>query len=148
MVVELKSSDPDKTLNLGTHIGSQLQGNELILLSGELGVGKTLLTKGIAASLGINPADVVSPTFTLMNIFEGKKIKLFHIDLYRLAEKAINNLAEIDDYLDDGVIVVEWAQYLSPVYFELSRTIDIQISSLNGERSFKVSTDLDYLFLP
>ena len=147
MIAELKSPDPEETFNIGRNIGSQLQGEELVLLSGDLGVGKTLLTKGIAAALGIDPADVVSPTFTLMNVFDGKKVKLFHIDLYRLANKAVSNLAEIDDYLANGVIVVEWAQYLSPVYFQLARTINIQISIQNSERLFKVSTDLDYLLI-
>lgn len=147
MIAELKSPDPEETFNIGRNLGGQLQGKELILLSGELGVGKTLLTKGIAAALGIDPTDVVSPTFTLMNVHEGKKAKLFHIDLYRLAVSRVHNLAEIDDFLDTGIIAVEWAQYLSSVYFELAQTISIEISIRNGDRWFKVSTDLDYLLL-
>jgi tRNA threonylcarbamoyladenosine biosynthesis protein TsaE len=145
--VDLKSPDPEETFNIGRNLGGQLQGNELILLSGDLGVGKTLLTKGIAAALGIDPNEVVSPTFTLLNIFEGKKVKLFHIDLYRLAENTVSHLAEIDDFLDAGVIAVEWAQYLAPVYFKLAQAVSIEISVRNTDRLFKVSTELDYLLL-
>jgi tRNA threonylcarbamoyladenosine biosynthesis protein TsaE len=147
VIVELHSPDPEETLNIGRNLGVQLRGKELILLSGDLGVGKTLFTKGIAAALGIDPAEVVSPTFTLMNIFEGKKTKLFHIDLYRLAEEMVPNLAEIDDFLDSGIIVVEWAQYLSSIYSKLAQAINIEISIRNGDRLFKISTDLDYLLL-
>ena len=97
MILELSSHSPDKTLEIGRKIGSCLQGNEIILLCGELGAGKTLLTKGIAASLGIDPADIVSPTFTLLNQYEFFKKKspkmqesmvswFIHFDCYRLAD--------------------------------------------------------------
>ncbi|MCK4836393.1 MAG: tRNA (adenosine(37)-N6)-threonylcarbamoyltransferase complex ATPase subunit type 1 TsaE [Candidatus Aminicenantes bacterium] len=70
MISKLTSPTPSKTYEIGSRIGNNLKGDEIILLAGELGAGKTLLTKGIAASLGIDPDEIVSPTFTLMNQFD------------------------------------------------------------------------------
>ena len=66
MNLKLNSPSANKTFDIGRQLGSHLKGDELILLIGELGAGKTLITKGIASSLGIDPREIVSPTFTLM----------------------------------------------------------------------------------
>lgn len=102
MTSRLNSPSPGRTFDIGKKIGRCLQGNEIILLCGELGAGKTLLTKGIADSLGIDPDEVVSPTFTLLNRYEfpGRKIQhhngsmdswLIHFDCYRLADLVAGN---------------------------------------------------------
>lgn len=96
MTLDLSSPSPNKTFEIGNKIGCCLRGNEIIFLCGELGAGKTLFTKGIAASLGINPHEIVSPTFTLLNQYEffmkqaNKRDSetvswLIHFDCYRLA---------------------------------------------------------------
>jgi tRNA threonylcarbamoyladenosine biosynthesis protein TsaE len=132
MTIKLHSLSPADTLRIGEAIGRQLRGNEIIFLKGELGAGKTLLTKGIAAALAIESREVVSPSFTLVNEFRGERqrkngdnYRLVHVDLYRLGPAPGNNLPEIDDYIDEGVIVVEWAQYLDPAYFNLKHSISI-----------------------
>src|SRR5258705_10610301 len=80
---EFRSFSPEETFNLGHQIGARLEGGEILLLSGPLGAGKTLLVKGICAALGILEDDVTSPSFTLVNPHAGR-LQLYHVDLYRL----------------------------------------------------------------
>lgn len=142
MPTKANSRSPEDTFKIGEKIGKRLRGREVILLCGELGAGKTLFTKGLAAAINIEPHKVVSPTFTIMNVYEGK-FPLFHIDLYRLGENLKNNksaLPEIDDNLDEGVIVVEWAQFLPAVYFNLKRSIKVEIQVVDEHtRVIKIS---------
>src|SRR4030095_17198293 len=84
---ELISNSPEQTFNFGFHIGEKLNGGEILLLSGPLGAGKTLLVKGICAGLGIEEEDVTSLSFTLVNPYDGR-LRLYHIDLYSLDEGA------------------------------------------------------------
>lgn len=82
----------------------------LVALSGDLGTGKTQLVKGLARGLDIE-AGVQSPTFALVNIYEGGRLKLFHLDLYRLETRPQIRGAGLEDYFNpDGVAVVEWAE--------------------------------------
>lgn len=158
MIFKLDSHSPDETFLIGEKIGGCLQGHEIILLCGDLGAGKTMLTKGIAASLGIDPDEVVSPTFTLLNQFECQRkspsggtgdtdIQLIHFDCYRLADTggmgAGDNrysgtgcaglmsglvLPEIDEWLNVALVVIEWAQYLHHSYFKLKNAVSIQMT--------------------
>lgn len=84
----------------------------IFLLSGDLGAGKTVFAKGIAAGLDIDPAYVSSPTFTLVNLYEGR-LKLYHVDLYRLDEGACLELG-LDEILEaeNSVTIIEWAERL------------------------------------
>jgi len=145
MNIRADSNSPDQTQQIGKMIGQSLLGREIILLCGELGAGKTLLTKGIAAGLAIDPNLVVSPTFTLMNRYDGR-FPLFHIDLYRLGETAAIDMPEIDDHIDLGIIVVEWAQFLAHSYFGLHNSIHLDITVQGEEqRCLTLRTGLEYL---
>jgi len=109
---EFTSISPQQTFELGHEIGSRLQGGEILLMSGPLGAGKTILVKGICAALGIDEEDVTSPSFTLVNPYDGR-LRLYHVDLYRLDEGASAAYAvDLDDLLsdDDSIIVIEWAE--------------------------------------
>lgn len=111
---EWTSHDASETYQLGRQIGAQLNGGEILLLSGPLGAGKTVLVKGIAAGLGLDPEEVTSPTFTLVNPYAGR-LTLYHIDLYRLDEGAsAAHAVDIDELLRDeeAVLVIEWAERL------------------------------------
>jgi tRNA threonylcarbamoyladenosine biosynthesis protein TsaE len=95
-------------------IGAQLRGGEILLLSGALGAGKTVFVKGLAAAQGIDPEEVTSPTFTLVNPYAGR-VLLYHIDLYRLDEgAAAAHAVDLDELVSDerAVIVIEWAERL------------------------------------
>src|SRR5216117_625634 len=93
-------------------IGRQLSGGEIFLLNGSLGAGKTVLVKGIAKAVGITEVDVTSPSFTLVNPYEGRLL-LYHIDLFRLDEGAsAAHAVDLDEILsdDDAVVIIEWAE--------------------------------------
>src|SRR5215510_13105119 len=84
---ELVSHSEQDTFDFGFGIGQKLSGGEILLFSGPLGTGKTLAVKGIAHALGVDDHDVSSPSFTLVNPYEGR-LRMYHIDLYRLDEGA------------------------------------------------------------
>lgn len=111
---EVESSTPDETFDFGLRVGQQLNGGEILLLSGPLGAGKTIMVKGICAALGIDAEEVTSPTFTLVNPHAGR-LQLYHVDLYRLEEgEAAAHAIDLDDMLSEerAVIVIEWAERL------------------------------------
>lgn len=108
------TSRADETFDLGRQFGEQLAGGEILLLSGPLGAGKTVFVKGLASALGIDPEEVTSPSFTLVNPYQGR-FPLFHIDLYRLDEgAAAAHAVDLDELLNDerAVVVIEWAERL------------------------------------
>ena len=113
---EWLSHGVDETFKLGEQVGSQLAGGEVLLLRGALGAGKTIFVKGIAAGLGIDPKDVTSPSFTLVNPHEGRRL-LYHIDLYRLKQGASAAYAvDLDELLmdEEAIMVIEWPERLGP----------------------------------
>ena len=111
--MEFFSHSPAETESLGEEWGRAAQRGLVIALSGDLGAGKTQLVKGLARGLGI-AARVHSPTFTLVNEYGGGRLRLFHLDLYRLETPAQILSAGLEDYLQpDGVTVVEWAERLT-----------------------------------
>ncbi|HEY5884137.1 MAG TPA: tRNA (adenosine(37)-N6)-threonylcarbamoyltransferase complex ATPase subunit type 1 TsaE [Pyrinomonadaceae bacterium] len=105
---------PDETFRLGEQIGSQLIGGEVLLLDGPLGAGKTVFVKGLATALGIDPDEVTSPSFTLVNPYDGR-LPVFHIDLYRLDEgSSAAEAVDLEELLsnEQAVIIMEWAHRL------------------------------------
>jgi tRNA threonylcarbamoyladenosine biosynthesis protein TsaE len=119
---------PEETFELGERIGASLKGGEVILLFGTMGAGKTLLTKGIVGSLEYDIDEVTSPSFTLVNFYEGK-FNIHHIDLWRLNEDSnILYGIDLDDILEDenGIIIIEWAEKLNDFPFP-GKTIRIEL---------------------
>ena len=111
-VGEWISNSERETFDLGARIGTQLSGGEILLLSGPLGAGKTVLVKGIARAVGLDAEDVTSPSFTLVNPHQGRLL-LYHIDLYRLDEGAsAAHAVDLDDILTDenAVVIIEWGE--------------------------------------
>ena len=106
------SHSPAATESLGEAWGREAQNGLVIALSGDLGAGKTQLVRGLARGLGVT-ARVHSPTFTLVNEYGGGRLKLFHLDLYRLETAAQILSAGVEEFLSpDGVAVIEWAERL------------------------------------
>ena len=111
---EWQTQNARETFSLGKRIGDQLSGGEILLLDGPLGAGKTVFVKGLASALEIDPEEVTSPSFTLVNPYDGR-LPLFHIDLYRLDEGAAAAQAvDLEELLTDerAVIVIEWSERL------------------------------------
>lgn len=136
---EWLSASVDETFKLGAQIGKRLRGGEILLLSGQLGAGKTVFVKGLATALGIDAEEVTSPSFTLVNPYHGH-LSLYHIDLYRLDEGATAaHAVDLDELLtnEEAVIVIEWAERLGR--YPLPDTIwRIGISG-DGEAPRKIS---------
>jgi len=106
------SHNPAETESLGERWGRAARHGLVIGLSGDLGAGKTQFVKGIARGLGVT-ARVHSPTFTLVNEYGGGRLRLFHLDLYRLETPAQIISAGLEEFLQpDGVAVIEWAERL------------------------------------
>ena len=104
------SHSPEETESLGEQFGRSARHGLVIALTGELGAGKTQLVKGIARGLG-SAARVHSPTFTLVNEYGDGRLKLFHLDLYRLETPGQILAAGLEEFLQpDGVAVIEWAE--------------------------------------
>jgi len=100
----------EETFKLAKAMARRFRGREVVLLHGELGAGKTIFAKGIAAGLGMRSwAQVCSPSFTIMNVYEAK-YPIFHFDLYRLEKSADIQDLGWEDYLDRGVVIVEWGE--------------------------------------
>ena len=101
----------DETYALAKKVADTLQGGEVILLGGDLGAGKTTFTKGLAKALGVTD-EVTSPTFTILNVYEDGRLKLNHLDMYRV--ESADELAELgieDCFDDDSVTVIEWNKF-------------------------------------
>lgn len=101
----------EQTYALAAKVAETLQGGEVILLNGDLGAGKTTFTKGLAKALGIED-EVTSPTFTILNVYEDGRLKLNHLDMYRV--ESADELAELgieDCFDDDSVTVIEWNKF-------------------------------------
>jgi len=117
-----------ETFELGKRIGATLSGRTVFLLTGDLGAGKTVFAKGVAAGIDIDPDDVASPSFTLINIHEGR-LRLYHIDLYRLDAGADQALG-LDEILDEdrAVTIIEWAERLTA---RLDEAIHVEIRAIS-----------------
>lgn len=128
--MEFKSKSYIKTVEYGKKFGKSLKGGEVILLSGELGSGKTSFTKGIAMGLDIEES-VTSPSFAIMNIYQGK-ICLYHFDFYRIEDDSeMEDLLEDYIYRKEGVSVIEWGE---KIIDRLSRFISIAFEIYEAHR--------------
>jgi len=113
-VEKITARTAEETFRLGERIGARLTGGEMVLLTGALGAGKTVVTKGILSALEFDPDDVTSPSFTLVNLYKAR-LDVYHIDLWRLDE-GVDAAAAVglDDILSESeaVVIIEWAEKL------------------------------------
>ncbi|MDD5595801.1 MAG: tRNA (adenosine(37)-N6)-threonylcarbamoyltransferase complex ATPase subunit type 1 TsaE [Candidatus Omnitrophica bacterium] len=127
------------TLRLGKAIAKNLKPADIICLFGNLGSGKTVLTKGIATGLGLREQDIISPSFVLIRQYPLAKIPLYHFDLYRLRGEADILALGYEEYLySDGIAVIEWAERLKGFLPKEYLKVEISIKSEN-KRVFKFS---------
>jgi tRNA threonylcarbamoyladenosine biosynthesis protein TsaE len=113
-------NSPEGTFELGERFGETLQGGEIILLSGGLGAGKTLFTKGILNGLEFDIDEVTSPSFTLVNLYKTENFDVYHIDFYRLDENTnVAFAVGLNEILEDetAVVIIEWAERMKKISF-------------------------------
>jgi tRNA threonylcarbamoyladenosine biosynthesis protein TsaE len=127
------SESDQETIRLGKHLGSLLKGRDVVALVGELGSGKTWMSKGITSGLGVDPRTVVtSPSFSIVNEYQGR-VTVFHMDVYRLEKFSEVLAAGLEEYLhSDGVVVLEWANRWPEIL--PGWTINVVLQILDAER--------------
>ena len=118
-----------ETVAAGRAFAHSLAAGAIVLISGDLGAGKTAFVRGIAEGLGVDPADVSSPTFTLVQEYRGGRLPLFHVDLYRLQSSEVDDLGLDEMTEQGGVTSIEWPDRL-PRPFE--QAIDVRIDHGEG----------------
>ncbi len=101
-----------ETSAVGRELAASLSDGDVVLLEGDLGAGKTAFVRGLAEGLGIDPAEVSSPTFTLIQEYRGGRMPLHHVDLYRLKPVEVDDLGLDDLTLEAGVTAIEWPDRL------------------------------------
>lgn len=130
-IVETNSSED--TFALGRQIGEQAKAGEVYTLIGDLGVGKTVFTQGLAAGLGIREA-VNSPTFTIVQVYEDGRLPFYHFDVYRIGDVEEMDEVGYEDYIyGEGVSLIEWANLITEILPEHYRQITIE---KNPEKGF------------
>lgn len=121
----------EETIALGERLGSSLRAGDVLVLTGDLGAGKTQLTKGIAAGLGVK-ADVTSPTFTIEMVYEGTDLPLYHFDLYRLdSADELEDTGIFDVLGSDGVCAIEWGEQFADEIGDAR--VDVYVTRLEDE---------------
>jgi tRNA threonylcarbamoyladenosine biosynthesis protein TsaE len=129
---EFISKSPEETVKIGMELARSLPVPGVVLLRGDLGTGKTTLTRGIAQGLGLkDPSLVNSPSFTLINVYEGA-CPIYHVDLYRLQGARDLYSIGLDDFLgNEGVTIIEWSERLD---FSLEGAIEIELKDAGDDR--------------
>lgn len=124
MIIETKNAK--ETFQLGEKIGEKALPGQIYTLNGDLGVGKTVFTQGVASGLGIREL-VNSPTFTILQEYEGGRLPFYHFDVYRIGD--IEEMEEIgyDDYFfGEGICLIEWAQLIEEILPENVISVTIE----------------------
>lgn len=130
--VEITSEED--TRRLGLAIADALEPGDIVALVGDLGTGKTALTKYIAEGLGVTE-DVISPTFTIVREYRSGRLPLFHFDVYRLSDGQELLDTGAEDYLEgDGVSVIEWADIVADVLPADALVVSIEYGEREGSR--------------
>ena len=129
----LESRGPGETRRLGARLGRLLRPGDTVLLSGDLGAGKTVFVQGIARGMGFE-GSVSSKSFVLMGEYQGRQCKLYHADLYRLeAPEQAEELA-VDEYCADGVLVAEWPERAPHVFAPERLHVRFEVTGEHGRR--------------
>ncbi len=121
-----------ETMETGAKLASSLVAGDTVLLVGALGAGKTVFVRGVALALGVDPGEVRSPTFTLVNFYRGR-LPVYHVDLYRIEKQEDLSELGLEDLIGrDGVALVEWGDRLGP--YHPGTVVRVQVLDLGGDQ--------------
>jgi tRNA threonylcarbamoyladenosine biosynthesis protein TsaE len=132
----LTTHSEEETGAAGRELARTLASGSIVLLSGDLGAGKTAFVRGVAEGLGIDPAEVTSPTFTLVQEYGSGRLPLYHVDLYRLRPAEVDDLGLDEMTLAGGVTAIEWPDRL-PRGFEDAIAVQLEIGE-GSTRTIKI----------
>ena len=119
-----------ETSDVGRRLAETLEPGSVVLLVGDLGAGKTALVRGLAEGLGVAPAEVSSPTFTLMQEYRGGRVPLIHVDLYRLNDPREIDELGLEELGLESVLAIEWAEKLPR---SIADAIEVRIEHGDGD---------------
>ncbi len=140
----LETLSADETYRLAKEIGEGLKPGAVIALIGDLGVGKTVFAKGLAAGLGISE-HVSSPTFTIMQQYETGKMPLYHFDVYRIGDiSEMDETGYEDCFYGDGVSLVEWADMIDEIMPDDTVRVKIEKDPLKGFDYRKITIENEH----
>ena len=126
------SKSEDNTFKIASNFAQKLKKGDIIGLIGDLGAGKTIFVKGVAKYFGINPDEVVSPTFTIINEYEGKDFFIYHFDLYRIDTKAdLENLGYEEYFTNKGIVLIEWPEKFEEILNSTNYIVKIEYLNEN-----------------
>jgi len=127
---EILTGSEEETEGAGERLGATLSAGDVVLLYGDLGAGKTAFVRGLARGVGADPGEVSSPTFTIVQEYAGR-LTLYHVDLYRLEEKEVDDLGLEELVLGDGVVAIEWAERWRE---RPDDVVEVRIEELDADR--------------
>ena len=139
----IETFSPEETFDIGVRLGQEAKAGEVITLYADLGCGKTVLAQGIAKGLGIDEY-VNSPTFTIVQIYEGGRLPFYHFDVYRIEDPEEMQEVGFDDYIfGQGVCMIEWAELIEDILPDHAIRITIEKDPAKGEnyRVIKINAD-------
>lgn len=116
MITSFTTHAESETAGIGRQLAHTLSAGSVVLLFGDLGAGKTAFVRGLAEGLGVDPAEVSSPTFTLMQEYRGGRLPLVHVDLYRLNDPREIDELGLEEVAAPGVLAIEWAEKLARAF--------------------------------
>ena len=138
--MEIISDSAGKTLDIGKRLAGNFKKGDIVCLFGELGSGKTVLTKGISSGLGVDKDKVASPTFVILRQYQGK-LMIYHFDLYRLNRpEDILDLGYEEYFFGEGISVIEWADKLGPLQPREFLKIQLLVAG-KDKRKLKISAE-------
>lgn len=122
----IESFSEKETFETGFRLGKECKAGDIILLDGDLGVGKTVFTKGFGKGLGIEET-ISSPTFTIMQIYEEGRLPLYHFDVYRIADiEEMDEIGYEDYFFGEGVCLIEWATLITEIIPDKHLKVEIE----------------------
>lgn len=125
-ITVIESYSPEETGKLGRKLGENAKPGEVYTLIGDLGVGKTVLTQGIADGLGITEA-ICSPTFTIVQVYDEGRIPFYHFDVYRIGDiEEMDEIGYEDYFYGDGLCMIEWANLIEEILPDTYKEITIE----------------------
>lgn len=130
---EIISNSPEETLEIGKKIAKNFKKGDVIVLTGDLGSGKTKLTEGILTYFGLEK-EISSPTFTIVNEYYTENLNIYHFDVYRLEEEEEFSAIGGEEYFEKGAVVIEWGEMIESLlpksYLQITFTRDLENENL------------------
>ena len=138
----IETNSPDETFMAGKELGAKVQPGDIYLLNGDLGVGKTVFTQGVAAGLNIKE-HVNSPTFTIVQVYEEGRIPFYHFDVYRIGDvEEMDEIGYEDYFYGEGLCIIEWAELIEEIIPENAKSITIEKNLEKGFEYRKITIEV------